>query len=206
MVEVHLEKPLCGLITSIPIHWFYVEKCKVRFSFQRPPYPGTVYWQSKLSATYWHSYVFQHSKLVLQEDLVFRDMIFNILETENEYPSEKDFAFSLFLGEALEPGQFSVAYVSRYLSWAESRVLYFCPPRAVEWCYLVLPQREMRDWATVSCPRTEIPSLLPVVRLWEGSWAWIQETQGSPSVWPSLIHITLLNFSFLICEVVILQP
>lgn len=149
MVVVHSEKSLCGLIASIPVHWFYVEKCKVRFSFQRPPYPGTIYWQSKLSATYWHSYVFQHSNLVLQEDLVFRDMIFNILETENEYPSGKESAFSLFLDEVWSGG--SSMWLTFPGIWAgqraESRTSVLPElwwPKHALWsgCYLVLPQRE----------------------------------------------------------------
>lgn len=50
----------------------------------------------------------QHSNLVLQEDLVFWGMIFNILETESEYFFMKGLsAFYLSLGEIMEPGQFS---------------------------------------------------------------------------------------------------
>lgn len=45
----------------------------------------------------------QPSNLAFQEDLVFGDMILN-LETENEYLSGEDAAFSLSLGEITEPG------------------------------------------------------------------------------------------------------
>lgn len=55
---------------------------------------------------------------------------FNVLETENEYLSGKDSAFSLSGGEMMEPEPFSVASVSRCQCRAESRA---SDPVLAEW-------------------------------------------------------------------------
>lgn len=87
--------------------------------------------------------MFHPSNLGLQEDLVFCGVtFFNVLETENEYPSGKDSAFSLSVGEMMEPEPFNVASISRSQSRAESRASdsvlpewWLRRPHSVKQCY-----------------------------------------------------------------------